>query len=301
MIERRNSGSSQGSTSSSLAAEQRLRRKEQNRAAQRAFRERKERYVKELEDKIKEIEAKHAAQIAQLKKENEELRRALSEARGESPTSRPATDIAPTITNTSAVACIRDKNGISFCERLKEEVCSNAYEQLLTEPLFDSQGYLNETIVSHPVPIVTNTTPITEEQDAFSALEKSLLEIFSPSIKSQSSLIDDSTSKLISCAEIWNAIAEHPRFDEFDTDMLCDVLRKRAKCSKTGPVFEEHEIGEVVNMMLDVLDRNKKQQEEYVANRDDEQENEPNRNSNNSSKSDNSSSSGSSNSNSPSL
>ncbi|OAD66551.1 basic-leucine zipper transcription factor, partial [Phycomyces blakesleeanus NRRL 1555(-)] len=55
------------------------RRKEQNRAAQRAFRERKEKYVKELEDKIRQIQAAHEVHVAQLQKENEELRAILGD------------------------------------------------------------------------------------------------------------------------------------------------------------------------------------------------------------------------------
>ncbi|CAM0137650.1 DNA-binding transcription factor yap1 [Umbelopsis sp. WA50703] len=49
-------------------------RKAQNRAAQRAFRERKERYVKELEAKIKSIEHAHLINTAQLMKENQQLK-----------------------------------------------------------------------------------------------------------------------------------------------------------------------------------------------------------------------------------
>ncbi|KAL0076068.1 hypothetical protein F4703DRAFT_1320802 [Phycomyces blakesleeanus] len=53
--------------------EQQTRRKEQNRAAQRAFRERKERYVKELEMKIERMEKEYTKNNDALKKENEEL------------------------------------------------------------------------------------------------------------------------------------------------------------------------------------------------------------------------------------
>ncbi|KNZ78210.1 AP-1-like transcription factor [Termitomyces sp. J132] len=51
-----------------------LKRKEQNRAAQRAFRERKEKHVKDLEDKVAALEAKNEAAVA----ENENLRDLLS-------------------------------------------------------------------------------------------------------------------------------------------------------------------------------------------------------------------------------
>ncbi|RUS27775.1 transcription factor PAP1-domain-containing protein [Jimgerdemannia flammicorona] len=49
-------------------------RKAQNRAAQRAFRERKERYVKELEERIKELESSHNASSSVLQAENQQLK-----------------------------------------------------------------------------------------------------------------------------------------------------------------------------------------------------------------------------------
>ncbi|OAD67175.1 basic-leucine zipper transcription factor, partial [Phycomyces blakesleeanus NRRL 1555(-)] len=49
-------------------------RKVQNRAAQRAFRERKERYVKDLETKIKQVQDNHLFATTQLFQENQYLR-----------------------------------------------------------------------------------------------------------------------------------------------------------------------------------------------------------------------------------
>ncbi|GAN09176.1 hypothetical protein MAM1_0249d08698 [Mucor ambiguus] len=298
-IQRRGSGSSQGSNNStSLAADQRRRRKEQNRAAQRAFRERKERYVKELEDKIKEIEAAHALQVSLLEKKNSNLKLAMNDmqnelnkyrgsssastssgsmsqppstsppvaatvAKGQSLLSysetRPPAISANSTPNTSpvattprvpssAVACIRDKDGVSFCERLKEEVCSNAYDRLLTEPLFDAQGYLNETVASHPVPIITSATKERSKTDVFNELEQFLTENFSPTTETASNT--NNSVDLISCSEVWQRIAKHPMFEQFNTDELCDELRRRAKCSRTGPVFEEYEVKEVMDLMV---------------------------------------------------
>ncbi|KIK16246.1 hypothetical protein PISMIDRAFT_70573, partial [Pisolithus microcarpus 441] len=51
-----------------------LKRKEQNRAAQRAFRERKEKHVKDLEDKVAALEAKYE----ETETENSNLRDLLS-------------------------------------------------------------------------------------------------------------------------------------------------------------------------------------------------------------------------------
>ncbi|KAJ7451141.1 hypothetical protein FB451DRAFT_1342833 [Mycena latifolia] len=56
-----------------------LKRKEQNRAAQRAFRERKEKHVKDLEDKVAALEAKND----QANSENENLRDLLSRLQNE--------------------------------------------------------------------------------------------------------------------------------------------------------------------------------------------------------------------------
>ncbi|TFY50226.1 hypothetical protein EVJ58_g11136, partial [Rhodofomes roseus] len=56
-----------------------LKRKEQNRAAQRAFRERKEKHVKDLEDKVAELEAKNQT----TESENENLRDLLSRLQNE--------------------------------------------------------------------------------------------------------------------------------------------------------------------------------------------------------------------------
>jgi hypothetical protein len=308
-LERRGSNSSQGSNSSAtLAADQRKRRKEQNRAAQRAFRERKEKYVKELEDKIKEIEAAHAIQVSKLEKENKGLKAAMKEMdmrmhqlkgaaatvayevslnkaqqQQQSPAVSVTEEIGSTATATSpratvnnsnslssasatttprvrssAVACIRDKDGVSFCERLKEEVCSNAYDQLLTEPLFDSHGFLNETVASHPVPIVTGTKEERSRTDIFNELEQSLTANLSPTIHEANGNVVD----LISCSVVWNRIAKHPLFDKFDLEDLCDELKKIAKCSRSGPVFEEYEVQEVLTLMEERVKKHEQEQKQ---------------------------------------
>jgi len=64
-----------------------LKRKEQNRAAQRAFRERKEKHVKDLEDKVAQLEAKTETQAA----ENDNLRDMLSRLQNENVVLKQAT------------------------------------------------------------------------------------------------------------------------------------------------------------------------------------------------------------------
>lgn len=194
----------------------------------------------------------HARQIAQLETENQRLKQELllSKQQDEKkekvvtvPSSPPSH--SPATPHTSAVACIRDKDGVSFCERLKEEVCSNAYKQLLTEPLFDEFGILNETVSDHPVPIVTNSD---SKSDMFFELEQYLNEKFSSSPHESASV--NSQVDLISCSEVWKQFSNHPSFEKFNKDDLCDRLRQIAKCSQSGPVFDDREVQAVMEFML---------------------------------------------------
>ncbi|KAF8213750.1 hypothetical protein K438DRAFT_1565466 [Mycena galopus ATCC 62051] len=77
---RKSSGGGNANPVNSFLDESRLmKRKEQNRAAQRAFRERKEKHVKDLEDKVAALEAKNDAATS----ENENLRDLLSRLQNE--------------------------------------------------------------------------------------------------------------------------------------------------------------------------------------------------------------------------
>ncbi|KAG0167818.1 hypothetical protein DFQ30_005605 [Apophysomyces sp. BC1015] len=60
-----------------LPKDPKLKRKAQNRAAQRAFRERKERYVVELQERIRELEEEKSQKDTELVKENERLKEQL--------------------------------------------------------------------------------------------------------------------------------------------------------------------------------------------------------------------------------
>ncbi|KAI7852388.1 hypothetical protein BDC45DRAFT_513297 [Circinella umbellata] len=316
-----------GENSQALTAEQKLRRKEQNRAAQRAFRERKERYVKELEIKIKFIEDTHATSMQTVKHENEDLRHVIKRMESEllaikgaaaayneqlnqlreekgvdipyfilpdvmmqdddgeelqlrqeeemkngnieegmdtsadcssmeeamsisistaPPAAKRIMRVAP-----SAVACIRDKDGISFCERLKEEVCSSAYDQLLSEPLFDpSSGDLNDAVTRRPVPIAAGIEGGESQQPRTSDTVRHDFDRFMDSMAGKV-MLDPATheTKLISCSEVWERLSEHPYFEQFDLDLLCEELKKKAKCSHDGTVLEEEELSQVLRKM----------------------------------------------------
>ncbi|KAI9307078.1 hypothetical protein BJ944DRAFT_158734, partial [Cunninghamella echinulata] len=221
------------------STDQKTRRKEQNRAAQRAFRERKERYVKELETKIKDMEIEHTKALASKEKEIEtllyrvtELENELNKIKGYN---KPLS---------SAVACIRDKDGHSFCERLKEEVCSSAFNQLLSEPLFDASGTFNEKVTDHPVPIVTERIKENNNRLNESLANDDNFDFSSPH---PDTLLPN--NELITCAIAWKSLSTHPKFEVIDVDMLCTELKKIAKCSNTGPVFSQHDLNIVLKWM----------------------------------------------------
>ncbi|KAL7335739.1 hypothetical protein PS15p_201166 [Mucor circinelloides] len=60
--------------------------------------------------------------------------------------------------------CHIDTEGQLFCEKLYNEVCNDAFDRLLSEPLFDQMGKLNLSISSYPVPIVTGPMSFEEQQ-----------------------------------------------------------------------------------------------------------------------------------------
>ncbi|KAI8139257.1 hypothetical protein BJV82DRAFT_627784 [Fennellomyces sp. T-0311] len=55
---------------------------------------------------------------------------------------------------------------------------------------------------------------------------------------------------LIPCAEVWDRLHSHERIDELDLAKLCSEVKKRAKCSGSGPVIEERELMLIVNQQL---------------------------------------------------
>jgi hypothetical protein len=56
-------------------------------------------------------------------------------------------------------------------------------------------------------------------------------------------------AKLIPYTQIWEKLSEHPNFDEFDMNELCEELKKKARCSGTGPVIPETELNVVLKRM----------------------------------------------------
>ncbi|KAM3580276.1 DNA-binding transcription factor yap1 [Umbelopsis sp. WA50703] len=303
-------GQSTGSVTEMAASstEAKARRKAQNRAAQRAFRERKEKYVQELEGKIKDMEAAHKKETSRLLETNHNLMSLIQKLEAEiatlkskspsftedsgatkdpslstryssgsphSPDNIGENNVARLTPGTKSVAesdsnspvshakgycgttCRTTKDGISFCAKLKEEVCSSAFERLLSEHIFDNAGEVNNTI--EPVPIVTS--PINSDHK-FSTFRKGYqgetedsdeYDLSSGTSEAFKHEPHPDTLKpgreLITCSQVWERLCEHPQFEEFDIEELCSQLKTKAKCSGSGPVLEEGELQEVLEAL----------------------------------------------------
>lgn len=272
--------------------DQKQRRKEQNRAAQRAFRERKERYVKELQVKIKEMEKKHEDELSRVNKENESLKAIVKKMEAEIYTLKGAAmafDVSihklreagldvqqhhpqphhsiirdqpspPRSSSgdrqlpgkykeardylsrnaSSAMATIRDKEGYSSTER----------RQPIRDSLFDSVGRFNPASNNTQSSVVFPDHPMsTDEEMDHKEEEESFAERETNRFEHKPDPIMNSGVKLIPCSQIWERLSQHPNFDEFDMDRLCEELKKKAKCSGTGPVIPESELLDVLRRM----------------------------------------------------
>ncbi|CAO3681585.1 unnamed protein product [Rhizopus stolonifer] len=278
-----------------------VKRKAQNRVAQRAFRERKERYVRELEVKLKETQESNMIATAQLIRENHTLRSFIYRLEVENhalkgipyptpryennQTSSPYPNIAPLLPfclpppkssdspasppsqskrtsqspsnkpsqspsrkstqpleytfSITTPASLKPMNSSSpnvnkkqviepvplyppdnlpktnksfdqeeFCQRLSAEVCDEAMDRLLNEPLFDTLGKLN--------------------------LEP--FELFQP-------------QKTHKAPKIWTTLKEHPQFEKSSQEKVFRAVKDLAISSDEGPLLEEDDLKNILSRM----------------------------------------------------
>ncbi|KAI8076901.1 uncharacterized protein BX664DRAFT_344209 [Halteromyces radiatus] len=121
-----------------------------------------------------------------------------------------------------------------FCDKL-QEVCTHAFDQLLSEPLFDTTGGLNESLgfphLDEEHPLIHHTPSSTSNQQ------------HSPCIS------DDHPTKFLSCQEIWERLHRHARFPQYSSDQLFSMVKSMAKCTHLGPVLTEQDIKIIIHKM----------------------------------------------------
>ncbi|GJJ08786.1 hypothetical protein Clacol_003005 [Clathrus columnatus] len=134
-----------------------LKRKEQNRAAQRAFRERKEKHVKDLEDKVAQLEAKSESQAT----ENENLRDMLNRLQSENALLRQ-TAFTFTLPSNSGLSNPPSSNPFSVSEpgpsRLNASSTSNTVNNRISEP----QSNFNSQYSSESLSSLADNGPLTD-------------------------------------------------------------------------------------------------------------------------------------------
>ncbi|KAI5779091.1 hypothetical protein EDC01DRAFT_621872, partial [Geopyxis carbonaria] len=186
------------------------RRKEQNRAAQRAFRERKERHVKELESRLASLEQAQSRTVAENDRLKEQLsqtrleNRLLQESRsmnGNSPPEVP--EVGPMVFNPTDAA----KHMASSSSSLALGVPPQSF----TSPIFGAHPNQG------PIHRIT-TSPKTGE-------------------------------RLLGTGAAWELIICHPLYEQGAIDIadISDRLKKLARCDGQGPVFEENMILEAIH------------------------------------------------------
>ncbi|KAF7722921.1 hypothetical protein EC973_002601 [Apophysomyces ossiformis] len=283
-------------------ANPKLKRKAQNRAAQRAFRERKENYVRELEERVKQLEGS-VEPSDELQKENEQLKETIKKLRAENivlgsayssfevalskltdvldrSNARPqkliktaandtllakssppplrhdstTSDGSPSSARSAFMSPDMQNSFLGFDMGLPSQALNsfafdhfnrsdafNAYRDPklgdIADPALEETLLFGNELNDHPAFFTLNSgeldptlfdelEPITAKQE----VEKSC---------SEDPVSHDTLTKA------WNKLADHPRFDEIDINVLCDEMKKKATCNAN----HDQELHKVVNKL----------------------------------------------------
>ncbi|KAI9889514.1 MAG: hypothetical protein M1814_005208 [Vezdaea aestivalis] len=187
------------------------RRKEQNRAAQRAFRERKERHVKDLEQKLNGLEESSQA----LTTENERLRAELQRISTENEI------LKATSSHAAGGSGLATPHSITVGHM-------NYNPQEFYSVLQSSGGRGSGTGTNHSSPGSNDGAG---------------------SLPSHRVVISEKTGeRMLGAGEAWDTIQAHPLFRKglLDVGDVCQRLKKKAACDGQGPVFEERDVREAI-------------------------------------------------------
>ncbi|CAO3598608.1 unnamed protein product [Absidia cylindrospora] len=155
----------------------------------------------------------------------------------------------------------------AFCDKLQEEVCTNAFDQLLSEPLFDTTtGGLNASLgfphldEEHPLIYRNQESHQNQDHQRFSTTsppssydttaddsDKSnqQQQLHPSSSASSSSAITD----FLSGQEIYDRLHQHSRFEQYSSSQLLAMVKSMAKCTHLGPVVTEQDLKIVLAKM----------------------------------------------------
>lgn len=299
-------------------------RKAQNRAAQRAFRERKENHVRILEDRVKELEELNSDKNSKLLAENEQLKEMIARLQNENaallgssvsfdyPLSavsddshRPSKIIRSSgsgATNTSTL--LSDASPVAYFDSLSSSMsCSSKSRSNTPEtqappstgnaPIsiddilgLDTSILPSNALLDHSELLGLNHGGKTDYSSQLDdilnqhrltfATDPSQFDFFYPlEVTNNVPLGSDATNTndflssptttatttttttttntkeqegegipLPNLTQVWDKVSQHPRFDEFDLDVLCDEMKKKAVCTEQQ---HDEELEKMVN------------------------------------------------------
>jgi AP-1-like factor len=166
-------------------------RKAQNRAAQRAFRDRKEKHVAELQARIDELEALHAIKDEDLVKENQRLKEMLQKVQEENYALKgaqftfefPVTDTLPstvTMNNVNEVHNAYQNTSVSSMSSDNSYSGEDAGSSTEQSPLSNSHTHEDDSTASADTPIATNSL-FTSEPMQFGLIQPNALDFLAVS------------------------------------------------------------------------------------------------------------------------
>ncbi|KAI9254310.1 hypothetical protein BY458DRAFT_535691 [Sporodiniella umbellata] len=244
-------------------------RKAQNRAAQRAFRDRKEKHVSELQDRIAELEGQLATQDEELLKENQELKAMLKRLQDENYAlkgSQFTFQFPVKEDHTSSSSGTEDGSAEQTPPSNTTPFTSDLVQFGLTEdPLLD-QTFSNELINGKDD--LFSYYPATAPLDDFlfpqidlSGLFDGNGSLFGADMAQQFNL--PTTPSYLEKKKLWleglkkakaegknlydyhqQVIRECP---EFDIDTLCDDMKRKAQCSLANYQITDNDIEAIAN------------------------------------------------------
>ncbi|KAI8876468.1 hypothetical protein K501DRAFT_231993 [Backusella circina FSU 941] len=242
-------------------------RKVQNRAAQRAFRERKENRVRLLEDKVKELEDLNNNKNSELQLENDKLKDMISQLQKENATllsssisfdyplstdelhrpqkiikrgslmsSEPSpvfdTQNSPISTSSSSIS---NKSRSNTPEKTiaKKDISIDDILGLSTAELPSTTLLDHSELLGHGKNNGNELDSILQGHTF--ASDPSQFDFFYPlevAVPMEHSNKKDNEGEMIvkDVTKAWDQVTQHPRFDEFDMDVLCDEMHKKAVC-----------------------------------------------------------------------
>ncbi|ORE10532.1 hypothetical protein BCV72DRAFT_301708 [Rhizopus microsporus var. microsporus] len=222
-------------------------RKAQNRAAQRAFRERKENHVRLLEEKVKELEKLNAEQSTELQKENKMLKEMITKLQ---------TENAALLSSFSYPL----SNSVTQDEERPQKIVR------ASSPIshFDSFSSTASTSSTSHTPEATNVNDILgldtslpssalldhselfghASLDGIFTADPKQFDFFYPLDKPAATTIPQQADAAEEVVKLWDKLeGKH----DFDIDSLCDEMKKKAQCNEFN---HEEELKKVIDKHL---------------------------------------------------